>query len=166
MNEVNNKNKKTMFIIGLVALLLTVVGATYAYFAVTTINNFGTSTINAQAGNIGSVTLKGTNASLSMSLTAVDMVQGNSDVTYYASASGKTTTPTTVTLGTASVSPTSDTNYYHCTYTLNVTHTGSTDMYTVFSNYANKTSGQIILTINGVDYDFNDGWPASPFIFE
>ena len=34
-------------------------------------------------------------------------------------------------------------------------------MYTVFSNYANKTSGQIILTINGRDYDFNDGWPAS-----
>ena len=159
--EENNKKQKRLFIVGLVFLLLLVVGASYAYFAVTTINNFGTSTINATAGGIGTVTLDGSNASLSMSLTAVDMVQGNDDITYYASASGKTTTPTTVTLGTASVSPTSDTNYYHCTYTLNVTHTGSTDMYTVFSSAANKSDGQIILTINGEDYDFYDGWPTS-----
>ena len=159
--EENNKKQKRLFIVGLVFLLLLVVGASYAYFAVTTINNFGTSTINAQAGNIGSVTLNGTNASLSMSLTAVDMVQGNDDITYYASSSGKTTTPTEEVIGTASVTPTSDINYYHCTYTLNVTHTGSTDMYTVFSSAANKSDGQIILTINGVDFDFYDGWPAS-----
>ena len=164
--EENNKKQKRLFIVGLVFLLLLVVGASYAYFAVTTINNFGTSTINAQAGNIGSVTLDGNSAQLNMSLTALDMVQGNSDVTYYASESGKTTTPTEEVIGTASVTPTSDTNTYHCTYKLNVTHTGVADMYTVFSNYANKTSGQIILTINGVDYDFNDGWPASSFIFE
>ena len=160
MNE-DNKKKKYLFIIGLVALLLTVVGATYAYFAVTTVNNFGTSTINAQAGNIGTVTLNGNSAQLNMSLTALDMVQGNSDITYYASSSGKTTTPTEDVIGTASVSPTSDTNTYHCTYTLSVTHSGTNDMYTVFSGATNKSSGQIILTINGVDYDFNDGWPTS-----
>jgi hypothetical protein len=34
-------------------------------------------------------------------------------------------------------------------------------MYTVFSGATNKSAGQIILTINGVDYDFNDGWPTS-----
>ena len=44
-----------------------------------------------------------------MDLTALDMVQGNSDITYYASSSGQTTTPTTVTLGTASVSPVKET---------------------------------------------------------
>ena len=161
MSEFNNNKQRNVFIFGLVTLLLLVLGASYAYFAVTTVNNFGTSIINAQAGPIGSVTLNGNSAQLNMSLTALDMVQGNSDITYYASSSGKTTTPTTVTLGTASVSPTSDTNTYHCTYTLSVTHTGTNDMYTTFSSAANKSAGQIILTINGVDYDFNDGWPTS-----
>ena len=161
MDEENNKKQKNMFIFGLVALLLTVVGATYAYFAVTTVNNFGTSTINAVAGEIGTVTLNGSNAQLNLSVTALDMVQGNSDIAYYASSSGKTTTPTTVTLGTATVTPSTDTNYYHCTYTLSVTHTGTNDMYTAFSSAANKSTGQIILTINGVDYDFYNGWPTS-----
>ncbi len=161
MNEINNKRNKLLFVLGIIALLLVVIGATYAYFAVTTVNNFGTSTINAQAGNIGTVTLNGNSAQLNMSLTALDMVQGNSDITYYASSSGKTTTPTEEVIGTASVSPTSDTNTYHCTYTLSVTHSGTNDMYTVFSGATNKSAGQIILTINGVDYDFNDGWPTS-----
>ncbi len=161
MNEVNNKRNNILLVLGIIALLLVVIGATYAYFAVTTVNNFGTSTINAQAGNIGTVTLNGNSAQLNMSLTALDMVQGNSDITYYASSSGKTTTPTEDVIGTASVSPTSDTNTYHCTYTLSVTHSGTNDMYTVFSGATNKSAGQIILTINGVDYDFNDGWPTS-----
>ena len=161
MNEINNKRNKLLFVLGIIALLLVVIGATYAYFAVTTVNNFGTSIINAQAGNIGTVTLNGNSAQLNMSLTALDMVQGNSDITYYASSSGKTTTPTEEVIGTASVSPTSDTNTYHCTYTLSVTHSGTNDMYTVFSGATNKSADQIILTINGVDYDFNDGWPTS-----
>ena len=160
MEKDNKKNIRT-FLICLGILLLTVISATYAYFAVTTVNNFGTSIINAQAGNIGTVTLNGNSAQLNMSLTALDMVQGNSDITYYASSSGKTTTPTEEVIGTASVSPTSDTNTYHCTYTLSVTHSGTNDMYTVFSGATNKSTGQIILTINGVDYDFNDGWPTS-----
>ena len=161
MSDFNNNKQRNVFIFGLVTLLLLVLGASYAYFAVTTVNNFGTSTINAQAGNIGTVTLNGNSAQLNMSLTALDMVQGNSDITYYASSSGKTTTPTEEVIGTASVSPTSDTNTYHCTYTLSVTHSGTNDMYTVFSGATNKSAGQIILTINGVDYDFNDGWPTS-----
>jgi hypothetical protein len=166
MDEENNKKQKNMFIIGLVALLLTVVGATYAYFSVTTISNFGTRTINAQAGGIGTVTLDGNNAQLNLSVSALDMAKGSSDITYYASSSGTATTPTEVTIGTATVTPSTDTGYYHCTYDLSVIHSGTNDMYTVFSGATNKSAGQIILTINGVDYDFNDGWPASPFIFE
>ena len=62
MNEINNKRNKLLFVLGIIALLLVVMGASYAYFAVTTVNNFGTSTINAQAGNIGTVTLNGNSA--------------------------------------------------------------------------------------------------------
>ena len=156
------EDKKKILLVFIVAIFLVlIVSATYAYFAVSTVNNFGTSTINAQAGNIGTVTLNGNSAQLNMSLTALDMAQGNSDITYYASSSGKTTTPTEDVIGTASVSPTSDTTTYHCTYTLSVTHTGTNDMYTAFSSAANKSTGQIILTINGTDYDFYDGWPTS-----
>ncbi len=179
MDENNNKKQRRLFIIGAVVLLIMLISAAYAYFAVITVNNFGTSTINAQAGGIGSVTLNGTNAILTMNLDAIDMVQGNNNVTYYASSSGKTTTPTTVTLGTASVSPNTDTNYYHCTYTLSVTHTGTNDMYNLFNHqtnntydYTNRSEGQIILTINGFSYDFYEsnyvwsddygyGWPAN-----
>ncbi len=159
--DINNNKNSILFVLGGVLLLLMIIGATYAYFAVSTVSNFGTRTINAQAGNIGTVTLDGSNALLNMSLTALDMVQGSSDITYYASSSGTTTTPTEVTIGTASVTPSTDTNYYHCTYTLSVTHTGTNDMYTAFTSGANKSTGQIILTINGTDYDFYDGWPAN-----
>ena len=114
MNE-DNKKKKYLFIIGLVALLILVLGASYAYFAVSTISNFGTRTINAQAGGIGTVTLDGNNAQLNLSVSALDMAQSNAKA-YYASASGKTATPTEEVIGTASVTPSTDTNYYHCTY--------------------------------------------------
>jgi hypothetical protein len=156
------EDKKKILLVFIVAIFLVlIVSATYAYFAVSTVNNFGTSTINAQAGGIGTVTLNGNNAQLNLSVTALDMVQGNSDITYYASSSGKTTTETEEVIGTASVTPSTDTNYYHCTYTLSVTHSGTNDMYTVFSSAANKSAGQIFLTINGTDYDFYNGWPTN-----
>ncbi len=168
MNEESNNKQRNMFLIGLVALLLLVVGATYAYFAVTTVNNFGTSTINATAGGIGTVTLNGNNANLTMDLTALDMVRGNTNIVYYAGESGKTTNVTTVTLGTAEVTPSTDTNYYHCTYTLSVTHSGTNDMYNLFNHqtnstydYTNRSTGQIILTINDTDYDFYNAWPTN-----
>ena len=156
------EDKKKILLVFIVAIFLVlIVSATYAYFAVSTINNFGTSTINAQAGGIGTVTLNGNNAQLNLSVTALDMVQGSNDITYYASSSGTTTTETEETIGTATLTPNTDTTTYHCTYTLSVTHTGTNDMYTAFTNGANKSAGQIILTINGVDYDFYNGWPAN-----
>jgi hypothetical protein len=163
------EDKKKILLVFIVAIFLVlIVSATYAYFAVSTVNNFGTSTINAQAGGIGTVTLNGNNAQLNLSVTALDMVQGNSDITYYASSSGKTTTETEEVIGTASVTPSTDTNYYHCTYTLFVTHTGTNDMYNAFNHqtnnvydYTNRSEGQIILTINGVDYDFYNAWPIN-----
>jgi hypothetical protein len=172
-NEINNsetgrKKITKLSILGFAVLLSFVIGATYAYFSVTAVSNFGTSTINAAAGPIGTVTLNGSGANLNMSLTALDMVQGNNPVTYYASPSGKTTTPTTVTLGTASLSPNTDTNNYHCTVTLSVTHTGTNDMYNKFNHktgnvydYTNRSYNQIVLTIDGTDYDFYDAWPTN-----
>ena len=136
-------------------------GATYAYFSVTLFNNFGTRTITAEAGNAGSVTLNGTNANLTMDLTVADMrLMGH--VPYYASSSGKTTTPTEVTIGTATVGSNNDTNYYKCSYTLNVTKSGT--MYDAFTSNSNPTKGkdQIILTIDNREYDwYSEAFPTT-----
>ena len=163
MNEVNNKKNKNLFALGLVVLLLAVFGATYAYFAVTTVNNFGTSTINAQAGGIGTVTLDGNNAQLNLSVSALDMAQSNAKA-YYASASGKTATPTEEVIGTASVTPSTDTNYYHCTYTLTVSqsYAGTKNLYNIFkgteqvnSTTYTSSANELVLIVNGEEYDLH-----------
>ena len=161
MNEVNNKKHLTLTLVAVVTLLVLIGGATYAYFSVGATNNFNTITANAQAGSIGSVTLNGTNANLTMALTASDMASSNTN-TYYASSSGKTTTPTEELIATATVSPNNDTNYYKCSYTLNVSKSGT--MYDAFTSNSNPTKGkdQIILTIDNHDYDwYSEAFPTA-----
>ena len=165
-----NGKKKLTFVLVLIALLVLFVGATYAYFAVVTTSNYGTKTITVEAGDIGSVTLNGTNALLNLDLTAEDMSPSNTG-TYYAGNPNKVKdTENIVTLGTASVSPNTDTNYYHCTYTLSVTHTGTVDMYDKFNHqtnnaydYTNRSEGQVALIVNGVEYDWasTNGMPST-----
>ena len=168
--EINNKKSPLLTALAIVVLLSLVVGATYAYFQVTTVNNFGTKTATAQAGSIGSISLNGSNAVLSINMTSVDLMPGNAG-TYYAGSPDKVKdTPTEVTIGTASISPTTDTNYYHCSYTLSVTHTGTEDMYDKFNHktndvydYTNRSTGQIALIVNGTEYDWasTNGMPST-----
>ena len=163
-----NKKQRNLFIIGLFTIIVMVLSATYAYFSVGTTNLFGTSTINATADNVGNVILQGSNANLSMNLTAVDMMQQENNVTYYASSEGKTTDVTEETVGVATVSPNEDTNYYHCTYTLSVSqsYTGDKNMYNIFKGIQKVTvngvetqytpsANEFVLTVNGTDYDLS-----------
>lgn len=138
-------------ILAIVTLVLITVGATYAYFVVNTnTEKFTTRTAEASTPDMGSVALaSGTN--LSMSITAADMMQGSSDITYYASSTGKTTTATTETIGTATVT---GAGTFDCTYTLTVTDNDNS-LYDAFQSFSGKSAGQIVLTVNGTDYDFN-----------
>ena len=163
MDKIDNKKKSKLFLAGLIALLVMVIGATYAYFAVTTVSNFGTSIINATAGGIGTVTLDGNNAQLNLSVSALDMAQSNAKA-YYASASGKTATPTEEVIGTASVTPNTDTNYYHCTYTLTVSqsYAGTKNLYNIFkgteqvnSTTYTSSANELVLIVNGEEYDLH-----------
>ena len=164
MEESNTKKQRRLFIIGLFAIIVMVLSATYAYFQVGTVNNFGTSTINATSNNIGSVILQGNNVNLSMNLSLLDMMPQNSNVTYYASSEGRTTDITEEIVGVATVSPNEDTNYYHCTYTLEVkdNYIGDKNMYNIFKG-TQQVNGQtyspsvneFVLTVNGVDYDLS-----------
>ena len=162
MNEKMDNKQLKLTIIAVVILVVLIVGATYAYFSVGVTSNFGTSTINATAESVGSVVLQGSNANLTLNVTAVDMAKGKNDISYYASSEGKKTARTEEVVGTASVSPTTDTNYYHCSYTLRVTqsYTGDKNMYNIFkgtqavnnSTYTASTN-ELILLVNGVSYD-------------
>ena len=165
--EDKNKKKNIMTLVAVITLVVLVAGATYAYFSVGITNNFGTSTINATAEGMGSVALNGTNAKLLMDLSAADMMKGNAG-TYFASSTGTTRDATEVLVGTATLTPSTDTRKYECTYTLNITHSsktnGADDIYDVFSDttkYANKSKDQIYLSVNGKDYDWYNGFPSS-----
>ena len=196
--EEEKKKVLVPIVVGVLTLLVLVIGATYAYFAVGINNNFGTTTISASADNVGTVTLTNINSTLSMSLTAADMMRsgtvrvcqkcmtysgkdctvyesclegtqdcecsgGYNNITYYATPSGKSTAENMAwEIGRATVSPNTDTNYYSCDYTLSVSNTGTTNMYTTFGNMTNKSLGQVVFQINDTTYDwYTNGMPNS-----
>jgi surface protein len=159
----DNRNKKITIYLSIlfVSLLVLGIGLTYAYFNVTTTNSFGTKTIVADVEGTGSVTVTGQSVSLTMALNQADMMQENAGTSYFASNTGKKTYNHEEVLGIASVSPSSDETYYHCTYTLQISHTGTNDMYNKFTNnYANKSAEQIKLIVNHQRYDWNSGMPT------
>ena len=164
MNEKMDSKQLKLTIVAVVTMIALIAGATYAYFYVGTTSNFGTSTINATADNVGSVILQGNNVNLTMDLTAADMAKGENDISYYASSEGKKLARTEEVVGTASLSPTTDTNYYHCSYTLRVTqsYTGDKNMYNIFkgTQQVNEqtyeaSANEFVLIVNGTDYDLS-----------
>jgi len=146
----NTKKVIIPIIISIATLILLTVGATYAYFSVSTNNNFGTKTITTSAESIGNVALS-TGSNLILDLSAKDMMNQGSDLAYYASSSGTTTTQTIEKIGTATVT---GEGIYNCTYKITMDD-NSNSMYDVFQGMNTKSAGQIILTVNGTEYDFN-----------
>lgn len=138
-------------IVAIVTLVVLTVSATYAYFMVNTnTEEFTTRTAEATTPTLGNVALTSGN-NLSLLLTAADMMIKESDIIYYASASGKTTTATSETIGKATVN---GEGTFNCDYTLTVSDNDNS-LYDAFQNWSGKTTGQIVLTVNGIDYDFN-----------
>ncbi len=148
-------NRKKLVIystIVFVVLLILVLGASYAYFQVSSTNSFGSKTISATTPALGSVSLVGDNNSLSLNLRGSDMMKKTGDVTYYGTTSGVPTTDvTSVQLAHTTVS---GAGTFNCSYTLNVAATGTNNLYTAFQGWGSKSYGQILLNINGTDYDF------------
>ncbi len=141
-------------IIAIATLIILTVGATYAYFTVQAENHYETTTISATAGEVGTVSLS-SGSSLTMALTAEDMMKKGNDVGYYATASGKTTTATSPVIATAVVE---GVGVFNCEYTLLITPTYTTSsMYSKFKAItpaANQTTGQVVLTVGSTVYDF------------
>ncbi len=161
------KDKKILIsmIVAVATLVVLVIGAAYAYFSVSTTNSFGTKTITATTPDVGSVTLT-SGAALTMNLTAEQMMKGESDLTYYASASGTTTTATSPVMATATVT---GAGTFSCSYSFNIAASSTgTSMYTAFQGMTGKSTGQIVLTVtpfggSAQTFDFNSGslFPAT-----
>ncbi len=160
----DTRKRKMLLIIGIVVLLISVIGASYAYFTVSTTNNFGTHTISGTMEDVGSVALTSTGNNISLNLSAADMMQGNDDIYYFGSTDG---TPNTsfnpIRLADATVT---GSGYYDCDYTMQITATGTNNMYTAFQAMPGKSTEQIVFFIgdpdylngfseNGIEYDFN-----------
>lgn len=137
-------------IIAVVTMIVLTFSATYAYFSVTTGVDSSNTNINMTTPAVGSVAIK-SESNLTMDLSVTDMMDKGTDTIYYASKSGKTTTDTTETIGTVSVT---GEGTYKCNYTLKITDNDDS-VYDAFQSMSEKSEGQIVLTVNGVDYDFN-----------
>ncbi len=158
-NMEDKKNNKKLLILGIVTILLFVVGASYAYFAVSTTNNFGTHTISGTMEDVGSVALTSTNNNISINLTAADMMQGSSDIYYYGSTDG---TPLTNSDWPAPLIKLADaivtgSGYYDCNYTVSITASGTNNMYTAFQGMNGKSAGQIGFGIGDYIYGYTGG---------
>ena len=152
-NEKNNKKAIITLVVGIGVLLVLIFSATFAYFSVTSRNNFGTKTITGTAEATGSVALNGTSTSLRLNLSGTDMMKGEDDITYWATSDGTpSTTQNVVTIGSTQVT---GPGYYNCDYTLSVTGTGTNNMYTAFQGMSGKSTEQIVLKIGDTKYDFN-----------
>ena len=167
MNDNTLKGNKKAIIgtaIGIVSMLIIIVGATYAYWNAREAVNFNTSTITYETRENSLIVLNGTSALLTLgTITGPDMKWSPNDVVYYAGEEDKTKTPTEVTVGIATYGNINDINTYRCQYTLTLTHSGTNDIIDKFlsENYTNRSEGQIILTVNGEEYDLNDGFPST-----
>ena len=127
-DNTNNKKKKIrLLIIGLIVLLITIIGATYAYFSITGTNNSSSSVITNTFGESGNVTLTGSNT-LHITLNATDMATNNKGNIYYATdVSGENykTTSTSYEVAKAQVVGGDDSqSYSNCKFNLNVALSG------------------------------------------
>ena len=170
MNNTEVKEKKKSIFkltIGILSLAVLILGAAYAYWSASTMVNFNTAFISYDTGGVATVVLDGTSAILRMDIVGSDMNKGSKNKVFYASTDGKKTEPTEEVIGIA-YPLVNSIRSYKCNFTLNLSHTGQNDLIEKFlgetndePNYPNRSAGQIILTVNGVEYDLNDGFPST-----
>ncbi len=125
----DKKNTMLLTVIAVATLLVAVVGATFAYFAISTDKGASSkTTITGSTENtkVGSVALKG-NEALTMNLTAEDMALTHADHTFYANESGNATMDTEekITVGTVTLSGSDTGIVYSCKAVYKVTYDDS-----------------------------------------
>lgn len=172
MEEYVDKKKIVIStIIGVSALVIAIIGASFAYFGVEQINSTTASNITADTESVGSVTLVD-GSSLILALTAEHMAMPEADVTYWATVSGTPElTQNDVIIATATVV---GNGTMYCDYTMTVTKSATDDLYTAFTGWTDPGKGndQIVLKVNNGEpsdniqtYDFNDANLSFPITY-
>lgn len=158
ITEINKDTIIIPMIIVILTFVLLIVGSAYAYF--TANNSIGGSTnINTEFESVGISKLASKN-NLKLNVTLVDMMKKDNNINYYATLDGTpSTSENSEVIATASVEGNGKMN---CNYTLEVTVNGTNNMYEAFKNMTNKSAGQLILNVDGKDYDlYNVTFPLT-----
>ncbi len=134
------------------SLLVLVAGASYAYFSVTSTNSFGSKTISASAPQVGSVSLISDVTNVTATLSSEQMMLGNGGF-YYLNENGTFGLDTWSYVQLAHTQVTGP-GTYNCSYTMNVSATGTNNLYTAFQNWENKSDTDIHFYINHKRYSF------------
>lgn len=151
MDEKNRSVIISMIIIILTFILL-IVGSTYAYFSATN-NISGYTGVNIKFESVGIPRLESKN-NLKLNITLVNMVKQNENVSYYATLDGNpTTNENNEVIATASID---GNGVMDCNYIFEVNASGKNNMYEAFSSMNDKSTGQLILNVDGTDYDLYD----------
>lgn len=139
-------------IFGIIALIFVTILTTYAFFTVSSTNDYTSSNMDVRTGSIGSIAfVSGDN--LSLSLTAPQMMRHSTNINYYASKDGTTTEEVSPIIATANVT---GEGKFNCHYKIRVAATGTRNMYEAFQGMgANKSEDQIVLKIGNQVLDFN-----------
>lgn len=80
----DKKNTMLLTVIAVATLLVAVVGATFAYFSLTTTGNGGTTTVTSNVGKLPTITVNGSKETLNLNLTTTDMAKPDVATNYYA----------------------------------------------------------------------------------
>ena len=156
------ENKKLVIstLIMVMTLVVLVMGATYAYFSADHTISSNTTKIESNIESVGIVSLSA-GTDLKLNISAVQMMQQTGDVNYYATVSGtpQVGTENSVAIATADVE---GNGTMSCSYTIKATLTGTNNMYTAFTGMTTKSAGQLVLTVDGTEYDFfNTSFPKT-----
>ena len=148
-----NNNKKILLpsIIAIVALLTLVIGATFAYISVESVDKSQTTTGSATFPAMGAVAIAN-GPNLSLVLTRPLLMNAGEDKTYYATTNGVPTESQTEKPAIGTITVTGP-GTFTCHFTLHVTMLGN--LYSTFATMEGKSNDQLILSVNNSDYDFN-----------
>ena len=153
METHDNKKMLIPMISGVLFMIFLVVGATYAYFTLNLQNNYTETHISSQIDDVGTVSLLPDVDEMSLSLTVDNMEQQTGNVAYYGTKNGTVMKESSEVLAKASVS---GEGLFNCTYDLTMTASGTNNLYNIVQNMEGDKTGHVILTVNGVRYDFGE----------
>ncbi len=148
----DKKNTMLLTVVAIATLLVAVVGATFAYYSVTSSTLTNSTAINTQTGTTGTIAMSSSANTLCINMPVNNMANASSAYgTYYAATNGGTCAVSTKTEATHNIANITSTNSaqgqtYNCTFNTTITmadNNGETGTYAALGD----DDGELILTL-------------------